>query len=132
MIQCAALAVVFAVAFSSTALAWSEVSINLEDPNGHATQGVVLAGKMEGYYCSDRAHAHTLSRYMSSVKVQAEELTLAFGRCKPDSRHVTGVFPEKEKFPVVYVKMLDNLAESSYLVPGLLVDFKMQEARLNK
>ncbi len=132
MIQRAVLVVVLAVAFSSTALAWSEVSINLEDPSGHTTKGVALAGKMEGYFCSDRAHAHTLSQYMSGVKVQAEELIVAFGRCKPDSRHVTGVFPEKEKFPVVYVKMLDNLAESGYLVPGLLVDFKMQEARLNE
>lgn len=132
MKQHAVLAVVFAVAFSSATFAWSEVSINLEDPSGQTTNGVVLSGQMEGYYCSDRGDAHTLSLYMSGVKVQAEELILAFGRCKPDTRHVTGAFPEKEKFPVVYVKMLDNLAESSYLVPGLLVDFKMQEARLNE
>lgn len=132
MNQRAAMAVVFAVAFGCPAFAWSEVNVTLEDPSGHPTKGVIFVGQMEGYYCSERSHAYSLSQYMSGVRMHIEEVVMAFGQCKPDTRHVMGVFPEKEKFPVVYVKMLENLAKSSYLVPGLLVDFKIHEARVNR
>ena len=128
----AVLAAVLIVATNSTALAWSETTITLADPSGQSTDGTLQTGEMEGYFCSNRPDAETLADYLSGVKVQGEDLAMALGHCKPGVRLVTGLFPEKGKYPVVFVRMLGNLVESSYLVRGFLTDIQRQEAQAHE
>jgi len=129
MFKIAVLAAVFAGAVSSTALAWSETTISLTDPNSFQAEGTLETGMMEGYFCSNRPDADTIAHYLSGVKVHAEDLAMALRNCNPDVRPVAGIFPAKGNYPVAFVKMLDDVNRSSYLVRGLLSNMRLQEAR---
>lgn len=127
MFKHAVLAAVFAGAVSSTAFAWSEETLNLKDPASDEIAGEVRTGLMQGYFCASKSDAEVLAKYMRGTKVQAEDLAMSLGHCVSDSRHVAGIFPKGE-FPVVFVRQLSTV-ESWYLVPGLFIDLKQQDAR---